>query len=295
MTSQLDIAGRLLGLELSVFPIPRPRPGVPAGHPGDGKVPAIPWREYQTRRPTTAEILEWFGGELMNIAVVTGAISGVVVIDADAPDATRWCTAHLPYTPWQTQTARGFHLWYRAPDLRVPNRSRVETRDGRLAIDVRGDGGFVIVAPSVHASGWVYREAGDWTAPRAEVPVFWPGWLQRPGRPPTPRATPRPTGDVSDRARKYLAAIPKPEIGQGSDQETLYAACRLTRGFGLSAAAAEALLWEWAAIVVAGRVSGSPAWCVMRSSTAPSRLGRCDDDTCRCLGRRRCRHSGLSA
>jgi hypothetical protein len=55
----------------------------------------------------------------------------------------------------------------------------------------------------------------------------------------------RPTGELVDRARAYLAAIPRPEIGYGSDVAVLSAACRLVRGFGLGAVDAEALLWEW--------------------------------------------------
>ena len=53
-------------------------------------------------------------------------------------------------------------------------------------------------------------------------------------------------GEVLSRARAYLATIPKPEIGCGSDADTLYAACRLVRGFALSLEDAEVLLWEWA-------------------------------------------------
>ena len=81
--SPLAIARKFHGLGLSVIPIPRPRPGVPAGQPGDGKVPAIPWREYQSRCPTDDELDAVVRGAPMNLAVVTGAISGVVVIDAD--------------------------------------------------------------------------------------------------------------------------------------------------------------------------------------------------------------------
>jgi hypothetical protein len=208
----------------------------------------MPWRVYQTRRPTEDELRQWFGGVTpLNFAVITGAISDVVVIDADDPEALRWCTRRLPYTPWQTKTSRGFHLWYRHPGVRVPNRARLEARDGRLAIDVRGDGGFVIAPGSLHASGVEYREAGDWSVPRDALPRFWPGWLQRPTRHSPPRATlPRPTGDLVDRARRYLAAVPPPDIGAGSDTATLSAACRLVRGFGLPAADAEVLLWEWA-------------------------------------------------
>ena len=245
--TSLEIARRLRARGFSVIPVPPPRSGVAPGNPGDGKVPAIAWREYQTRHPTDDQLVAWFGGAPMNIAVVTGAISGVVVIDADNPDALRWVVRHFTYTPWQTQTSRGFHLWYRSPDVRVPNRARLETRDGRLAIDVRGDGGYVLVAGSIHASGAEYLEAGDWTVPREGVPRFWPGWLVRPRRPPAlPPIPRRPTGDVVARARKYLAAIPLPVIGAGSDSQCLYAACRLVRGFGLCAVDAELLLWEWA-------------------------------------------------
>jgi hypothetical protein len=255
MRDELDRALAYLARGLSLIPVPRPRAGVPVGEPGDGKVPAIPWREFQERLPTADEITRWFGGAPTNIAVITGAISDVVVIDADAPEALRWCTKHLPYTPWQTETARGFHLWYRHPGVRVPNRARIETQDGRLAIDVRGDAGFVIAPGSIHASGAEYREAGDWSVTRDALPRFWPGWLQRPKKPSTDAqfsSTPRPTGDLTERARRYLAAVPRPEIGSGSDSATLYAACRLVRGFNLSAADAEALLWEWA--------GGRPGW-----------------------------------
>jgi hypothetical protein len=232
---------------LSIVPVPRPRPGVPPGQPGDGKVPAIPWRDYQQRLPTEDEIRRWFATP-MNIAIITGKISDVVVVDADEPEALRWCTANLRYTPWQTQTSRGFHLFYRhpGPEIEVRNRARIETRDGRLAIDVRGDGGYVIAPGSIHASGAEYRHAGDWTEPRESLPRFWIGWLARPARPTAPQTrTPRPTGDVVERARRYLAAIPPPQIGGGSDAATLYAACRLVRGFELNETDATSLLWEW--------------------------------------------------
>jgi hypothetical protein len=241
----LELARWLFSLGLCVIPVPRPRAGALVGEPGDGKVPAIAWRVYQTRRATEAEIAAWFATD-QNIAIVTGAVSGVVAIDADSPEACRSVTKHLPYTPWQTQTARGFHLFYRHPGRPVPNRARIETRDGHLAIDVRGDGGYVIGPGSRHASGATYQQAGDWNVPREQLPVFWAGWLARPQRPPAPARRVRPTGDVTERAKAYLASIPRPEIGQGSDAATLYAACRLVRGFGLGAADAEALLWEWA-------------------------------------------------
>ena len=246
--STLQVAHRLLGLGLSVIPVPRPRPGVPQGMPGDGKVPALAWGRYQTELPRKRDIDKWFGGEPMNLAVITGAISGVVVIDADERAGLRWLVQKLPYTPWQTQTSKGFHLWYRHPGVPVPNRARISTPDGRLKIDVRGDGGFVIAPGSVHASGAEYLEAGDWSEPRERVPVFWPGWLARPQRQALPAPTPRHTGDgdhLLERARAYVAKVPPAIEGQGGDLHTFQLAAKLVRGFALSDADAFDLLRVW--------------------------------------------------
>ena len=244
--SALQYALALRRRGLSVIPVPRPRPGVSPRNPGDGKVPGLQWKQFQERLPTEGEIRDWFSTE-QNIAVITGHLSGVIVIDADSKGATQWIVEHLPRTPWQTKTSRGFHMWYRHPGGRVGNRVRINTRDGQLAIDVRGDGGYVIAPGSVHASGHIYRMAGDWSVPREKLPVFWRGWLERPSRPQLQRPpSQRPTGNLVERARQYLAAIPRPEIGNGSDEATLYAACRLVRGFDISEKDAAELIWQWA-------------------------------------------------
>ena len=253
--TSLECALELAARGLVVIPVPRPRPGATPGKPGDGKVPIISWREYQTRRPAREELQNWFATP-MNLAVVTGELSGVVVVDADSAEALTWIRNRLPWTPWQTRTAKGFHLWYGHPGVRVPNRARIETGEGRLALDVRGDGGYVVAPNSVHATGVVYEFAGDWSVPRDRLPRFWPGWTRRPVRPAQPTSGSRPTGSVAERARRYLSRIPRPVIGHGSDVATLYAACRVVRGFGLDETAAVDLLWEWAG----GREGWSRGW-----------------------------------
>jgi hypothetical protein len=95
--------------------------------------------------------------------------------------------------------------------------------------------------------------------------VFWPGWLERPTRQtPRPRPPVRAADTVVERARRYLVAIPRPEIGFGSDRATLYAACRLVRGFGLDSLEAEALLWDWAG----GRPGWSREWIAQKVAAA---------------------------
>jgi hypothetical protein len=74
----------------------------------------------------------------------------------------------------------------------------------------------------------------------------------------------RPTGDVVERARRYLAAIPKPEIGQGSDVAVLSAGCRLVRGFQLAEADVVALLWAW----TGGRPGWTHEWIVQKVTHA---------------------------
>jgi len=271
---QLLTARRLREFGFSVIPVPYPRPGVPKGKPGDGKTPIMAWAEYQQRHPTPAEIDAWFGGEPMNIAVVTGAISGVVVIDCDCAscEALRAVTRRVVDTPWQVRTGRGnfrYHLYYRHPSVHTSNRTDIDIGHHGSHVDIRGDGGYVITFPSLHGeTGIEYAEAGDWCVPRNRVPVFWPGWFPRassggitPRRPTTACPT---SGDVVDRARAYLSAIPRPEIGQGSDTATFYAACRVLRGFGLSASDTELLLWEWAG----GRKGWTRRWIAKKVASA---------------------------
>jgi hypothetical protein len=250
---------------LSVIPI------LPPGG-SDGKRPAILWAEYQQRLATEGEILDWFNQE-MNIGVVCGAVSGIVVIDLDNDIARDWWVRRRPYTPWQVKTRRGFHCVYRHPGVLVGNRCKIETADGKLAIDVKGDGGYIVTAPSLHKDGATYRLIGDWNVPKEQLPVFSLAWLQQAAREvPSlrlrPSDKPRPTGDVIDRARRYLAATPRPEIGHGSDAATFALACRLVRGFELAEVDAESLLWEW----LGGRANWTRAW-VASKVRAAARYG----------------------
>ncbi len=120
-----------------------------------------------------------------NVGLRTGRVDGarvcLVTVDLDSPAALAWAREHLPATPWRTITGGGEHWHYRYPEgaRKVPNRCRLTLPDGtRVELDVRADGGNVVVAPSVHPSGHVYREAEPWDAVAPEaVPVYDPRWL----------------------------------------------------------------------------------------------------------------------
>lgn len=123
------------------------------------------------------------------LAVATGQASGgrwVLDIDTHAPKTAPGAslgltgtaalgelqTTHgpLPETLLTRTGSGGLHFWFSGPGGKG-NRGRVRL-DGRpTGIDVRGDGGYVLVPPSGHLSGQGY------TWERWAEPVEAPGWL----------------------------------------------------------------------------------------------------------------------
>lgn len=141
--------------------------------PVQGKVPLLPWQPYQTRQATEEEVRGWFAQwPDAGIGVVTGAISGLVVLDIDVKGTGRTIDDPVSWvydqgvTPTLTvQTASGgLHLYYQHPGVRTPNAARCAWLDG-FACDVRGDGGFVVSPPTPG-----YRVLEHWRGVRE-----WPG------------------------------------------------------------------------------------------------------------------------
>ena len=142
-----------------------------------GKRPLVAWREFQQRAAGVAEIRRWFRHwPKANVGIVTGRISGLVVVDVDlrhgGPDSIAAAeAAHgpLPTTIEAATGGGGRHLYCAHAGASVANRVAI-----RPGIDVRGDGGCVVAPPSVHPSGrryaWVEGHAPDDLAP-APIPA----------------------------------------------------------------------------------------------------------------------------
>lgn len=127
---------------ISVIPI---KPGT--------KEPAVAgWKEYQHRRPTSEELKAWFADGRNNIAVVTGPISGLAVIDVDGPDGDSCLSSLGVGTSFVSLSGKGRHLYFRYPENGLKNSVRKLP-----GIDTRGEGGYVIAPPSVHPNGKPYR------------------------------------------------------------------------------------------------------------------------------------------
>ena len=109
-----------------------------------------------------------------NVAVATGAASGIFVVDVDGLDAEatlRQLEAEhgaLPATV-EVITARGRHIYFKWPHEPVRNSA------GKIGthIDVRGEGGYVLCPPSIHPSGRSY----SWSVDSADHIEEAPAWL----------------------------------------------------------------------------------------------------------------------
>lgn len=147
------------------------------------KKPLVRWRGYIDQRPGTALISLWWNRwPDANIGVVTGSISDLVVVDADlkkasVSDMDDFLREHPTDLVVETGSG-GRHFYYRHPNTAVVN--RVAKDDSKF--DVRGDGGYVVVPPSSHASGreYTFLTGGMKSLRRKNRPVFKDDWIKKP-------------------------------------------------------------------------------------------------------------------
>lgn len=173
----LEHALEFLQLGYPIFPVCSPAMGQHrhrnAACSSPGKRPLIAWEPYQTRLPTINDVREWWSRwPQANIGMPTGKLSGIVVLDADSGDAKKLAMSEggLDRTPAVfTGKPGGMHFWLAHPGEEVSNFARK-----RPGLDFRGDGGYVLVPPSLHASGARYRWV-EATVGLTAAPV--PPWL----------------------------------------------------------------------------------------------------------------------
>ena len=144
----------------------------------EGKRPAIKWLEYQQRLPTEDEVTQWWTQwENYDIALVTGELSGVVVVDCDNDVAFRSSQEAKMSTPIQVKTKRGRHLYFEHPKdgIRRGPRAGVNSRGSDWpqinGLDFRGDGSYALLPPSKNYS-WDYPlDVFDW-----DEMAIWKDW-----------------------------------------------------------------------------------------------------------------------
>lgn len=121
------------------------------------KKPLVAWEEYQKRGAAEEELAAWWiTWPDANVGIVTGAISGAVVIDLDTAEAKDKLKELVPSFDLsavpRSRTGKGWQLFFKHPGVAVPNRAGVIP-----GLDVRGDGGYVVAPPSIHPNGKTYK------------------------------------------------------------------------------------------------------------------------------------------
>lgn len=221
----------------SVLPLcPHDHVAVGRRHPKEcnspGKVPFFPatgstvWGEYQHRRADADEVKGWFRAQAnLNVGVALGPVSGLVGIDIDSDAGELMLEAmadgDLPPT-LEYKTGNGRRLIYALPpgvEFRIRQR-----RDGmKEAIRFMGHGSQIVMPPSKHKSGAIYK----WVFGRSpdDLPAaVAPGWLLNVGAQ-ARRETESPPADdeaIPEGGRNnYMTRLAGAMRRQGADYETI--------------------------------------------------------------------------
>ena len=153
--------------ELGLQVVPAMRP---SEHKTQWKRPALPkWRELENELAPDFTFERWYGdnGEharRYNMGLIAGACSsGVFVVDLDLHKNIRaqaWWDemSHMQVSAGELDTVEqetgggGVQLFFRAPIGWIPPTCKTS-----IGVDIRGQGGFAMLPPSMHESGIAYR------------------------------------------------------------------------------------------------------------------------------------------
>jgi len=109
---------------------------------------------HKWRAPPKAQTIAKWASKFpdADLGIVTGALSGVTVVDIDRPDQLELALEHFGPTPLVVRTAKGWHLYYRFAG------ERCGTLPEPFIGDIKGQGGLVVAPPS---SGKTFHR-GSW-------------------------------------------------------------------------------------------------------------------------------------
>lgn len=172
-----------------------------------GKRPAFDWKALQHTNTTTQWVLD-VHADADGVGIICGAISGnleMLELEGRATSSNHLdaiiaaCEARGVLDLWYQLTGAGYSEWtpsgglhflYRIKDHAVPGNTKVARRPAapaelsenpqdriKVLAETRGEGGFVVVAPS---GGNVHPDGGEWTVASGQIgsiPAIW--WNER--------------------------------------------------------------------------------------------------------------------
>lgn len=135
--------------------------------PGEKK-PCVKWKHFQEVCPTSNQLTAWFRQwPDAGLALILGPVSGTFVIDVDGPEAHAALLQQLGSEPIAPKAISGsrkpfrYHLFFQHPDMPT----KAKTTPWHPDLEFRGQGGIVVIPPSLHKSGnryaWVPGQSPD--------------------------------------------------------------------------------------------------------------------------------------
>jgi hypothetical protein len=117
------------------------------------KIPCVKWEKYQKEKADRIQLIEWLTNfPDANIAIVTGKISNLIVIDTDDAEATKVIDEILgeSYEGCVAKTPRGgLHYYFTYPEgIAIPTKTELFKK-----CDIRGEGGIITAPPSFNERG----------------------------------------------------------------------------------------------------------------------------------------------
>lgn len=151
--------------------------------PLNGKKALTSWEEYQEKRPMTENYVKKnFFNSNCNIAIVTGKVSNIIVLDIDNQESYEVMKSILPLNTPICKTTHGYHYYfsyeqgYNNMTRTLTNGLRKYFNNQNLKVDLRSDGGYVVAPPSIHPDS---KQEYEWINDIVEyVPQSMPTWLK---------------------------------------------------------------------------------------------------------------------
>ncbi len=123
----------------------------------DNKKPYIKWESHQKKKATPEEIRQWWKQwPAAMIGIVTGEISGIFVVDCDTAEGYESVQKLIPDNllfPLERTPRGGWHLYFK-----WLSEYKLTIGAGIMpGVDIRGEGGYIIAAPSMNGNGKSYE------------------------------------------------------------------------------------------------------------------------------------------
>jgi len=161
LTTILEAARKYRGWGFNVIPLAYKTKEPPAGFDLD--------KHFETMLPDS-ELEKYFGnGALYNVGIITGAISGIIVIDVDSDEVSRIFLDKVATIPslnnkvsqtYMVKSSNGYHVYLKLAPGEFPEgigTTQLYNGGKHKEICVKGNRGYVVTSPSLHPSGKIYE------------------------------------------------------------------------------------------------------------------------------------------